>query len=168
MQELWREIAAFPNYEVSNLGSVRNVKHGRILNTSITPQGHLKLKLMKDGVAHTRQLNQLVGLHFLPPPPRDDFISTIHLDGNKLNCRATNLLLRQRCFAIPYHLQFETTMWQRSRIPVVEIKEQREYASAQEAAMANGLVLTELLKAAYNKTFVWPTYQQFRTKLDYM
>lgn len=64
-------------------------------------------------------------------------------------------------------MQFETPLWKRLRVPVVELKEQREYKTAQEAAMANGLVLTELLHAAYNKTFVWPTYQQFRTLLDY-
>lgn len=167
MEEQWREIAAFPQYRVSNLGNVQNVKTERILHPSITPQGHLKINLLKDGVKHTRQVNQLVGQLFLDAPQREDFISTIHLDGRKKNCQADNLLWRPRFFAIRYHMQFETPLWKRLRVPVVELKEQREYKTAQEAAMANGLVLTELLHAAYNKTFVWPTYQQFRTLLDY-
>lgn len=167
MEEQWREIAAFPQYRVSNLGQVQNVRTERILHPSITPQGHLKLNLLKDGVKHTRQINQLVGFHFLDKPPREDFISTIHLDGNKANCRADNLLWRPRFFAIRYHMQFETPMWKRLKVPVIEVKEQKTYETAQDAAMENGLVLTELLQSAYNKTFVWPTYQQFRTLLDY-
>ena len=167
MEPSWRGIPAFPHYEVSNLGEVRNVKTERILHSSLTPQGHIKVKLRNESGAHTRQINQLVGQLFLPPPPREDFISVIHLDGKKTNCQAINLLWRPRFFAIRYHMQFETAMWKRIRVPVVEVKEQKRYESAQEAAMANGLILVELLSAAYNKTFVWPTYQQFRTQLDY-
>lgn len=162
-EEQWRDIAAFPNYQVSNLGKVRNTRSERILHTSMTPQGHIKVKLMKDGVGHTRQVNQLVALHFIDPPTRDDFISVIHLDGKKTNCQAENLLWRPRYFAIRYHLQFETPLWKRLNVPVVDVKEGIEYPSAQAAAIANGLVLTELLSAAYNNKFVWPTYQQFRT-----
>lgn len=167
MKELWREIAAFPQYLVSNHGNVQNQKTGTILKPTKNNRGHAKVHLMGYGRAHTRQVNHLVALTFLPKPPREDFISVIHLNGNFMDCVADNLMWRPRFFVVRYHRQFDTPMWKRVKVPLIEINEKKEYKSAQQAAMENGLVLTELLSAAYNKTFVWPTYQHFRTMSDY-
>lgn len=167
MEEEWRQIAAFPDYDVSNLGRVKNTKYDRILAPSVNSHGHAKVKLMGYGRANTRQINHLVALLFLEPPSREDFISVIHLNGDKADCRVENLMWRPRFFTIRYHKQFETPMWKRTKVPVVDIATEIEYKTAQEAAMTFGLVLTELLSAAYNKRRVWPTYQQFRTLPDY-
>lgn len=166
MLEKWRAIAAFPNYRVSNLGQVESIKTGRALKQTINQHGHLKIKMMQNGVAHTRQVNQLVAQHFLPDPPRKDFDSVIHLDGDKQNCQASNLAWRPRYFAIRYHQQFETPMWSRSKIPVIDAKTGKIYKSAQEAATANGLIFTELITAASHHTYVWPTYQKFEILID--
>ena len=72
------------------------------------------------------------------------------------------MLWRPRYFSIRYHMQFESPLWKESHIPIVDIKSGRIYDTIQEAAVEQGLVLTEILIAITNRTFVWPTYQQFR------
>jgi hypothetical protein len=162
MTVVWREVPRSPNYEVSDQGEVRNKKYGRTLTPSKTQQGHLKVNLPVEGKVKTRQVNHIVGEVFLPEPHRSDFISLIHLDGGKTNCAASNLAWRPRYFAIRYHLQFESQIWKESRIPIVDIKDGRIYETIQEASVEHGLILSEILVSAHKRTFVWPTYQQFR------
>jgi len=159
----WRVIARSPNYEVSDAGEIRNVKYDRTLTPSKNQQGHLKVNLPVDGgKTKTRQVNHIVAEAFLDEPHRDDFISLIHLDGDKTNCAASNLQWRPRYFAIRYHLQFESRIWKESNTKIVDMKTGDIYDTIQEAAVKHGLVLSEILVAAHKRTFVWPTYQQFR------
>ena len=162
MSEAWRDIAGFVNYQVSDSGSVRNIKRDRILQPSKTQMGHLKVNLVQDGVTYTKGVNHLVAKTFLETPKRRDFISVIHLDGDKSNCHVHNLLWRPRYFAIQYHLQFETFHFKKKTKPVFEPDTGWTYPTAQEAATTNGLLLTELLTAIHNGTYVWPTYQVFK------
>lgn len=159
--EQWREIPAFPKYRVSSLGRVENTKTGRMLIPSKNQEGHLKVNLMRDGEAHTRTVNHLVAKLFLPLPERRDFISVIHLDGDKSNCRASNLAWRPRYFAIKYHQQFGLRSYLEMRMPLVDKKTGRQYSSAQEAVVDHGLLLSDIVQSVHNRTFVWPTYQEF-------
>ena len=68
MKEEYRDIKGFPNYQVSNLGNVRNSKRT------------------------TRKINRLVVEAFLPEDPNRKDIN--HKDGNKKNNNVTNL---ERC-----------------------------------------------------------------------
>lgn len=163
MTVAWREIARSPQYEVSDQGEIRNRRTGRTLNPSKNKPGHLKVNLpTEEGKIKTRQVNHIVAEAFLPEPHRDDFISLIHLDGDKSNCKASNLQWRPRYFAIRYHLQFDTPLWKDSHIRVIDSKTGQIYDRAQDAAVENGLVLSEILLTAHACTFIWPTYQQFR------
>ena len=163
MTEEWREIADFPKYRVSDRGHIESVKSGRILSPSTNQYGHLKVNLLRDGETYTRSVNQLVGSAFLEPPARGDFSSLIHLDGSKKNCGVENLMWRPRYFAIKYHLQFESPNFHKSHIPVIEVKTGKRFERIQEAAMLYGLLFTEILVACQNRTYVWPTYQIFKT-----
>lgn len=159
----WRAIAKTPHYEVSDVGEIRNAKYDRILTPSKNQFGHLKVNLpTPEGKIRTRQVNHIVAEAFIPEPNRDDFISIIHLNGDKTNCAAVNMQWRPRYFAIRYHLQFQTDLWRDSHITIEDIKNGRIYNRIQDAAVEHGLVLSEILVAAHKRTFVWPTYQQFR------
>lgn len=163
MTTVWREIARSPQYVVSDAGEIRNQKTGRTLSPSKNQHGHLKVNLPTvEGKIKTRQLNHIVADAFLPEPHRADFISLIHLDGDKTNCSASNLVWRPRYFSIRYHMQFDTKIWEESTVRVSDIKTGRIYDTIQEAAMEHGLILSEILLAAHKRTFVWPSYQQFR------
>jgi hypothetical protein len=47
--EEWRSIAAYDNYQVSNIGQVKNVKTGKILKGTVTPAWYTRVGLSKDG-----------------------------------------------------------------------------------------------------------------------
>jgi NUMOD4 motif len=162
MSDEWRDIAAFANYQVSDSGDVRNLKTERILKPSHTQMGHLKVNLVQDGVTYTKGINHLVARAFLKPPNRADFISVIHLDGDKANCHHTNLLWRPRYFAIQYHLQFGTYHFEKKTQPVFEPDTGWTYPTAQDVVTTHGLLLTDLLTAIHVGTYVWPTYQIFK------
>lgn len=162
VSEEWRVIPAYPKYEVGNDGSIRTIKTGRILQPSHNQQGHLKVNLVKNGETYTRNVNHIVAKAFLPAPMRPDFISIIHLDGNKENCSAPNLMWRPRYFAIKYHLQFETPLFVQSHVPVIDIRTGEKYARIQDAVVKCGLLFTDIMIATHELTYVWPTYQEFR------
>ncbi len=92
MKEEYRNIEGFPNYQVSNLGNVRNIKK----NTQKTPgndkHGYLKVDLYKNSKRTTRKIHRLVADAFLPKDPQRTDIN--HKDGNRHNNELTNL---ERC-----------------------------------------------------------------------
>jgi hypothetical protein len=49
-----------------------------------------------------------------------------------------------------------------SDIPVVEIKHQEIYPNTWEAALAFGLLERDVISSILNRTFTWPTFQEFR------
>jgi len=163
MREEWREAPDFPRYLVSDHGNVQAVKTGRILHPSRNQQGHLKVNLMRDGEIHTRTVNHLVAKAFLAPPEREDFISVIHLNGDKSDCSAHNLEWRPRYFAIQYHQQFHNRLFRTAHIPIEDAKTGKKYRTVQEAVVHHGLLLNDVLVSIHQRTYVWPTYQQFRT-----
>lgn len=80
--EQWAEVA--PGYSVSNLGRVRG-KSGRILNPSPNSQGYLTFSIGRMSV----KVHVLVARHFVPG--RFEGSEVRHLDGDPLNCAASNL-----------------------------------------------------------------------------
>lgn len=162
MQEEWRSIPAFPSYSVSNAGYVRHDRLNRILNPSKNQQGHLKVNLFKDGDGHTRHVNQLVAKAFLAEATRRDFVSVIHLDGNKTNCSVDNLAWRPRYFAIKYHMQFEAPYFKKAKMSVENVKTGEQFKTVQEAVVHYGLLLNDIVAAIHTRTYVWPTYHEFR------
>lgn len=165
-KEEWRTIPTFPKYGVSSYGRIETIKTGYILTATPNQQGHLKVNLMQDGKIYTRSVNQLVAKAFLPPPPRRDFTSIIHLNGDKADCHASNLMWRPRYFAITYHQQFETPTFRNARFPLVELKTGEKYDSIQDALVRHGLLYKDVLISAHERTYVWPTFQEFRHLAD--
>lgn len=159
----WRDIPVFPKYQVGNLGNILTIKTGRILHPSLNNQGILKVNLVKGGEVYTRSVNHLVGKAFLDPPTRRDFSSLIHLDGDRTNCAVDNLMWRPRYFAIKYHNQFEMRAFQDSVIPIIDIKTQEKYDRIQDACVRHGLLFQEIIIAMHERTYVWPTFQEFAT-----
>lgn len=162
VKEQWREAPGFPRYQVSSLGKIKAVKTDRILRPSKNQQGHLKVNLMRDGEIHTRTVNHLIARAFLPEPEREDFISVIHLNGDKSDCSAHNLEWRPRYFAIQYHLQFQNRIFHTTHIPIEDSKTGKKYKSIQDAVVNHGLLFNDVLVSMHQCTYVWPTYQQFR------
>ena len=49
VNETWRSIDGFINYQVSNIGRVRNANTGRIMKTRIMKNNYEELQLQSDG-----------------------------------------------------------------------------------------------------------------------
>ena len=65
--EEWKQLPNYENYEVCNLGKVRNKKTGRILKPS-NNGGYQYVGLSSNGLTKTFRIHQLVGLCFIENP----------------------------------------------------------------------------------------------------
>lgn len=89
MIESWKAIDGFPNYMISNIGSVRNIKTGRILVPIKNKEGYLSIKLCNKGHQKGFRINRLVAQYFIPNP--DNLPVVNHINEIKTDNRVENL-----------------------------------------------------------------------------
>lgn len=87
--EKWLTIKYNSNYEVSNLGKIRNKKTKRILKPAISNKGYYMIALSNKCKSHTYTIHKLVMEHFNRCAFDNEVIN--HIDGNKLNNNINNL-----------------------------------------------------------------------------
>jgi hypothetical protein len=92
---------------------------------------------------------------------QEEFDHVIQLDGDRSNCRADNLMWRPRWFAIRYHRQWRTPHPYRVADPIYDVATELVYDGTAGVAITFGLLEKEILFSILNRTYVWPTYQQF-------
>jgi hypothetical protein len=161
MDEYWKDIEHFSEYGVSNYGRIRSNKSGRILSTSPNQFGVVQVGLMKDGIQYHRSVPLLVAKAFLPVRP-GPFDTPINLDGDRLNNHVDNLVWRPRWFAIKYNRQFRFPYEGRIDRPIVDKKTGEISNNSIECAIRYGLLEEEIVLSIITRTYVWPTYQEFR------
>jgi hypothetical protein len=88
INEEWRSISGYLNYQVSNIGRVRNTS-GHILKHNKSNQGYLDLKLYLNGKQTGHRVNRLVAQEFVPNPMNKPIVD--HIDGIKTNNTIGNL-----------------------------------------------------------------------------
>lgn len=76
------------NYEVSNLGNVRNLKTNKILKPTIDTRGYLYVGLYSDKIHKKIRIHRLVSETFLEVPKG---MVINHLNGIKIDNRLENL-----------------------------------------------------------------------------
>lgn len=93
MEEIWKDIDGFENYEVSNKARVR--PKARFLAIKTNKSGNLEVSLNKGDKRHGKMLGRLVYEAFSGEKlTKDDVI--IYLDGDKTNCDFSNLAVVSR------------------------------------------------------------------------
>lgn len=82
MIELWKNIEEATNYEISNLGRVRNTKSEQILNPGVSGNGYkqVSLKMKQSGKFEKRYVHRLVATYWIPNPENKREVNHLNLD----------------------------------------------------------------------------------------
>lgn len=91
MLEQWKEIIEANNYEVSNLGRVRNKTTKKILKGRLSKSGYLQVsvKLNETQKFSNRYIHRLVAFYWIANPENKREVN--HIDRNKENNAIENL-----------------------------------------------------------------------------
>jgi len=84
-----RQIASYPNYEITLDGRVWSNYSNKYLKYEITDKGYLKVRLNKGGKSKHFKVHRLVAKHFLQNPHNKPQVN--HKDHNKTNNHISNL-----------------------------------------------------------------------------
>lgn len=135
-KEVWKQIADSPNYMVSNLGNVKNLKTGRNLIGAVNNKGYHRYDLCINGKRVAKNGHRLVAEAFLPRVEGKDIIN--HKDGNKLNNNVENL---EWCTCKENSVHAFSVLKRKSwnRKPIRCIETGKVYPSAYEAAREMGV-----------------------------
>jgi hypothetical protein len=96
--EIWRIISDFPNYEISNLGNIKNISTGCNLKFSIVKPSKSSnkkhkiyngVKLVNNKINKNKLVHRLVATTFIPNPDKKMYVD--HIDGNTINNVVSNL-----------------------------------------------------------------------------
>ena len=87
--ETFVKIEGFENYEVSNLGKVRNIKSGRIIKPSLNKNGYLRLWLCENNKKKYLYLHRIIATAFIDNSEEKPCVN--HIDENKTNNDLSNL-----------------------------------------------------------------------------
>jgi hypothetical protein len=88
-KEVFLTIKDYPNYAVSNLGRVKNLKKKQILKPSTDDKGYHAVGLSINGIVKTQKVHRLVANTFLSNIEKKPCVD--HIDGDKSNNDLQNL-----------------------------------------------------------------------------
>ena len=88
VNEMWGSVDDFINYQVSNIGRVRNANNGKILKAG-NRKGYLCVGLYADDKQIHHSIHRLVAKAFIPNTTNKPQVD--HIDNNKVNNSVNNL-----------------------------------------------------------------------------
>ena len=94
MQEIWKDIPGYENYQISNLGNVKSLNYLRtgkekLLKPGLSSSGYYFVPLCKNGEKKYFRVHRLVALAFIPNPDNKPCVD--HINGDRLDNREKNL-----------------------------------------------------------------------------
>jgi hypothetical protein len=88
MEQIFKTIIPFPNYEINQFGNIRNKNTGKILKNFIN-SSYYKINLYNNKKIKSLYIHRLIAFYFIQNPLNLPEIN--HKDGNKLNNSLDNL-----------------------------------------------------------------------------
>lgn len=158
--ELWKVIPEFPNYEVSTEGRVRNRSTDKFMALNMNQYGVVFVGLFNRG-QHKKGVARLVAQAFIERN-FPAYNTPINIDGDRWNNSVNNLAWRPRWFAVKYNRQFRVLYEHHIPYPIQDIKTGETSIDSFECARLYGLLEKDVVQSIHNRTYTWPTYQQFR------
>jgi hypothetical protein len=145
--ETWHEIAEFPHYHVSDYGRIKHVNRDLVRKITVNERGFpvVLLSSAHSPSRYLRQVNKLVAEAFLPPPQYSSDTSVWHIDGDLLNCRASNLRWEMRSRVLEWN---EMHRRLKPAFNTPRVKNNRTgdiYANAYECAMTEGMIESAII-----------------------
>jgi len=67
-EEIWKPIIDCENYQISNLGNIKNIKTNKYLHPYLDISGYQKISLCINKRTKSYKLHRLIGIHFIPNP----------------------------------------------------------------------------------------------------
>ena len=90
MEEIWKTIEDFPNYEVSTFGNIKNTTTNKMLKLQQNYAGYVKITLCTNNKkSNSCIVHRLVANSFIPNPENKSTVN--HIDRNKSNNHIDNL-----------------------------------------------------------------------------
>lgn len=91
MDEEWRTVVGFSDYEISESGVVRNKVTGHVLKGFVNSNGKIKYSLRREMRYFTMYADNMVADAFLIKGEKIRTNRVIHIDGDRDNNHWTNL-----------------------------------------------------------------------------
>ena len=89
INEVWRSVDGYVNYQVSNIGRVRNANTGKILNGTFHTGGYLQVKLTSTQGRRNEFIHRLVAHEFIDNPDSKRCVD--HINHDKTDNTVINL-----------------------------------------------------------------------------
>lgn len=89
MEEIFKPIKDFPNYQISNLGNVKNIKRNKLLISYPKATGYMVTRLSNNNISKEKKIHRLVAQAFIDNPKNLEFVN--HKDEIKNNNHFNNL-----------------------------------------------------------------------------
>lgn len=163
--ERWKIIPEFPNYEVSDQGRIQNRRSERMMALNMNQTGVVFVGMFRESGQFFRSVPKLVAQAFVPNK-FEAYDTPINVNGDRWDNRAENLLWRPRYFAVRYNWQFKYESEFHIHERLEDLRTGIVSENSLECARTYGLLEKDLVLSILNRTYVWPTYQQFRVIED--
>jgi hypothetical protein len=167
-KEEWRIVPQNNNYEVSNLGRVRNKKKKRILKKRVHLSGYETIGLMTRSKQKIFSVHRLVAQAFILNPNNFPYVN--HKDRNKTNNRVTNLEWVNNSMNVKHFIDTGRNTYKRA-VRQYDLQNNfiKEFDSIKEAAKAVKCTSESISTCASGKIktcrgFVWKYTKKIKEK----
>lgn len=136
MDEIWKNIEVYPNYQVSNLGRVKSLNYRKtgkekILKNCKNNSGYLSVTLSKEGKMKPYFIHRLVAQAFLDNP--NNLPQVNHINEDKTDNRVENLEWCDRKYNNNYGTHNER-MAKTNSIPILQFSKEGNFIQKWESA----------------------------------